>query len=188
MCLNTKILSHYIYKIIISIPKTITIHTIIENHSVAITGSLGTLIHTLHKSINVQLCDTSKLIIYTNSFDVKNKALMGTTRALINGMITGVTTGFTRTLQLIGIGYRASILDNTINLIIGLSHSINYILPMEITATCPSQTEIILTGINKQLIGQVAADLRALRPPEPFKGKGIRYIDEIIYNKDTKKK
>ncbi|UOY04617.1 50S ribosomal protein L6 [Candidatus Blochmanniella pennsylvanica] len=188
MCLNTKIFPRHICKTIISIPKTITVNIIVENHSISITGTLGALTLILHKLVNVQLHDASKLMVYSNSFDVKNKALIGTTCALINGMITGVTRGFTKTLQLVGIGYRVSIQDNIINLIIGLSHSIDYILPTEIAATCPSQTEIILTGINKQLIGQVAADLRALRPPEPFKGKGIRYIDEIVHNKDTKKK
>ncbi|URJ24634.1 50S ribosomal protein L6 [Candidatus Blochmanniella camponoti] len=175
-------------KTIISIPKTITINIIIKNHSISITGALGALTRILHKSVDVQLHNTSKLIVYSNSFDVKNKALIGTTCALITGMITGVTKGFTKTLQLVGIGYRVSIQDNVISLIIGLSHSIDYILPAEIVATCPSQTEIILTGMNKQLIGQVAADLRALRPPEPFKGKGIRYINEIVHTKDTKKK
>ncbi|URJ24122.1 50S ribosomal protein L6 [Blochmannia endosymbiont of Camponotus sp.] len=189
MCLNTKILPRYICKTIIFVPKTIAINIIVENHSISITGTLGTLTRILHKSVDVQLHDTSKLMVCSNnSFNVKNKALIGTTCALINGMIIGVTTGFTKTLQLVGIGYRVSIQDNIISLIIGLSHSIDYILPIEIAATCPSQTEIILTGMNKQLIGQVAADLRALRPPEPFKGKGIRYIDEIVHNKDTKKK
>lgn len=189
MCLNTKTLPSHIYKTIVSIPKTITINIKKESHSIiVITGTLGTLTHLLHRSIDVQLRDTSKLIVYAKHLNIKNKALIGTTHALINNMITGVTTGFTKTLQLIGIGYRVSIQNNIINLIVGLSHSIDYILPMEITATCPTQTELVLTSINKQLIGQVAADLRALRPPEPFKGKGIRYINEIVHNKNTKKK
>ncbi|WP_159714556.1 50S ribosomal protein L6 [Blochmannia endosymbiont of Camponotus nipponensis] len=187
MCLNTKnIAESYIYKTMISIPSIITIK--VKDYRISVRGALGTLTYKLHESIDVQFYDTSTLLICINNFDVKNKALIGTTRALINGMITGVTTGFTKKLQLIGIGYRVFIQENVINLIIGLSHSVNYILPMDITVTCPSQTEIVLKGMNKQLIGQVAADLRALRPPEPFKGKGIRYIDEIVHIKNTKKK
>ncbi|WP_331828353.1 50S ribosomal protein L6 [Candidatus Blochmannia sp. SNP] len=177
----------HIYKTIILIPNITTIK--LQDRCIYITGTLGTLTLELHKSIDVQLHDEKKLSVYTTkNINNKNKALIGTTCALINSMITGVTTGFTKKLQLIGIGYRVAIQNNIINLTIGFSHPINYTLPVEITATCPSQTEIIITGINKQIVGQIAADLRSLRPPEPFKGKGIRYINEIIHNKDTKKR
>ncbi|URJ30165.1 50S ribosomal protein L6 [Blochmannia endosymbiont of Camponotus sp.] len=177
----------HVYKTIILIPNIITIK--LQDHCIYVTGTLGTSTLRLHKSIAVQLHDEKKLLVYTNeNINIKNKALIGTTHALINNMITGVTTGFTKKLQLIGIGYRVAVKNNIINLTIGFSHSINYTLPVEITAICPSQTEITITGINKQIVGQIAADLRSLRPPEPFKGKGIRYINEIIHNKDTKKR
>ncbi|URJ27983.1 50S ribosomal protein L6 [Candidatus Blochmannia vicinus (nom. nud.)] len=176
------------YKTIILVPNITTIK--LQDHFIYVTGTRGTLTLKLHKSIDVQqLHDEKKLLVYTNeNINIKNKALIGTTHALINGMITGVTTGFTKKLQLIGIGYRVAVQNNIISLTIGFSHSINYTLPVEITATCPSQTEITITGINKQIVGQIAADLRSLRPPEPFKGKGIRYINEIVHNKDTKKR
>ncbi|AKC32487.1 50S ribosomal protein L6 [Candidatus Pantoea carbekii] len=115
-------------------------------------------------------------------------AQAGTARALLNNIIIGVTQGFIRHLQLVGIGYRASIEGNSLSMFLGFSHPIVYILPKDILAQCPTQTEIILKGADKQLIGQVAAELRAYLPPEPYKGKGIRYTDEVIRTKEAKKK
>lgn len=112
----------------------------------------------------------------------------GTTRSILNSIIIGITEGFTKKLQLIGVGYRVSVKDNIINLLLGFSHAINHKLPVGIVAECPSQTEIVLKGADKQLVGQVAADLRSYRPPEPYKGKGIRYANEIINIKEAKKK
>lgn len=164
-----------------------TVHITLKGCFISVVGILGELFHKLNKVVFLKKNDAGNILIYTNDESSVNKALIGTTRALIHGMIVGVTAGFVKKLQLIGIGYRASITNEVINLIVGFSHSLNYKLPIEVKATCVNQTEIILTSINKQLIGQVAADLRSLRPPEPFKGKGIRYMNEIVRNKDAKK-
>lgn len=177
-----------IYKKVIVVPNTVKVE--IEDNRVLIIGNLGKLTHKLHKFINVQLNDLEYLSICAKYNSVYIKSLVGTTCSLINGMITGVTLGFVKKLQLVGIGYRASIEKNSniLHLIVGFSHPVYYKLPRGIEAQCFSQTEIVLTGIDKQLIGQSAADLRAIRPPEPFKGKGIRYVDEILRNKETKKR
>ncbi|WP_294892840.1 50S ribosomal protein L6 [uncultured Gilliamella sp.] len=115
-------------------------------------------------------------------------AQAGTARALINAMVIGVTEGFTKKLQLVGVGYRAQVKGNTIGLSLGYSHPIDHELPAGVTAECPSQTEIVLKSADKQLIGQVAADIRAYRRPEPYKGKGVRYADEVVRTKEAKKK
>ncbi|OCG07017.1 50S ribosomal protein L6 [Gilliamella sp. wkB178] len=115
-------------------------------------------------------------------------AQAGTARALINAMVVGVTEGFTKKLQLVGVGYRAQVKGSTIGLSLGYSHPIEHQLPKGVTAECPSQTEIVLKSADKQLIGQVAADIRAYRRPEPYKGKGVRYADEVVRTKEAKKK
>lgn len=115
-------------------------------------------------------------------------AQAGTARALINAMVIGVTEGFTKKLQLVGVGYRAQVKGTTIGLSLGYSHPIEHQLPKGVTAECPSQTEIVLKSADKQLIGQVAADIRAYRRPEPYKGKGVRYADEVVRTKEAKKK
>lgn len=173
----------------IIVPNSI-IDVMIKNHYISITGVLGTLIHVLHTSVVVKLENMKSIVVFSKNkyVNVTNKAVIGTTAALIRNMLLGVTQGFSKRLQLVGIGYRASITDNIVDLIIGLSHSVRYKFPAEVKAICINQTEILLTSMNKQLIGQVAADLRFIRPPEPFKGKGIRYIDEVICNKGTKKR
>lgn len=115
-------------------------------------------------------------------------AQAGTARALVNSMVIGVTEGFTKKLQLVGVGYRAQLKGNAVGLSLGFSHPIEHQLPAGVTAECPSQTEIILKSADKQLIGQVAADIRAYRRPEPYKGKGVRYADEVVRTKEAKKK
>ncbi|WP_392566413.1 50S ribosomal protein L6 [Utexia brackfieldae] len=115
-------------------------------------------------------------------------AQAGTARALVNSMVIGVTTGFVKKLQLVGVGYRAQMKGNAIGLSLGFSHPIEHQLPAGVTAECPSQTEIVLKSADKQLIGQVAADIRAYRRPEPYKGKGVRYADEVVRTKEAKKK
>lgn len=115
-------------------------------------------------------------------------AMAGTTRALVNNMVTGVNTGFQRRLTLVGVGYRAALQGNKLNLTLGFSHPLEYVLPAGISAEVPSQTEIVLRGADKQLLGQVAAEIRAFRPPEPYKGKGVRYADEQVRRKEAKKK
>jgi large subunit ribosomal protein L6 len=115
-------------------------------------------------------------------------ALAGTTRALVNNMVVGVSAGFEKKLQLIGVGYRAQAQGNKVNLTLGFSHPVEYNLPEGVTAETPSQTEIVLKSADKQLLGQVASEIRAYRPPEPYKGKGVRYADEQVLRKEAKKK
>ncbi|WNJ96330.1 50S ribosomal protein L6 [Vibrio ruber] len=115
-------------------------------------------------------------------------AQAGTARALVNNMVVGVTDGFTKKLTLKGVGYRASMKGNAVALTLGFSHPVEHELPTGIKAECPSQTEIVIIGCDKQLVGQVAADIRAYREPEPYKGKGVRYADENVRTKEAKKK
>ncbi|MDR8526047.1 MULTISPECIES: 50S ribosomal protein L6 [Shewanella] len=115
-------------------------------------------------------------------------AQAGTARALVNNMVIGVSEGFEKKLQLIGVGYRAKVAGNGVDLTLGFSHPLVHELPAGVTAECPSQTEIVLKGTDKQLIGQVAAEIRGYRPPEPYKGKGVRYADEQVRRKEAKKK
>ena len=116
------------------------------------------------------------------------KALAGTTRALVNNMVKGVSKGFERKLELVGVGYRAQVQGKTLNLTLGYSHPVNFAVPGGITIETPSQTEIVVKGVDKQLVGQVAAEIRSFRPPEPYKGKGVRYANEVIVRKEAKKK
>ena len=115
-------------------------------------------------------------------------ALAGTTRALLANLVTGVSTGFERKLDLVGVGYKAQAAGKVLNLTLGFSHPVAYQLPEGVTAETPTQTEIVLRGIDKQVIGQVAANVRAFRPPEPYKGKGVRYSGEQVRRKEAKKK
>jgi large subunit ribosomal protein L6 len=115
-------------------------------------------------------------------------ALAGTTRALVNNMVVGVSQGFEKKLQLIGVGYRAQAQGSKLNLTLGFSHPVEYELPEGVTAETPSQTEVVLKSADKQLLGQVASEIRAFRPPEPYKGKGVRYADEQVLRKEAKKK
>src|SRR5690606_27498622 len=117
-----------------------------------------------------------------------SRALAGTTRALINNMVVGVSKGFEKKLELIGVGYRAKAAGSTLNLTLGFSHPVEYALPEGVKVETPTQTEIVLKSADKQLLGQVAAEVRAFRPPEPYKGKGVRYADEHVRRKEAKKK
>jgi large subunit ribosomal protein L6 len=114
--------------------------------------------------------------------------MAGTTRALLNNMVTGVSTGFEKSLELVGVGYRAKASGKSLNLTLGFSHPVDYVLPEGITATTPTQTQIVISGADKQAVGQVASEIRAFRPPEPYKGKGVRYSDEYVRRKEAKKK
>ena len=115
-------------------------------------------------------------------------AMSGTVRQLVNNMITGVTKGFEKKLNLIGVGYKASAAGSKLNLAVGYSHPVNFEMPAGITVACPTPTEIVVKGADRQVVGQLAAEIRAVRPPEPYKGKGIRYSDEKVVIKETKKK
>ncbi|ADV33608.1 50S ribosomal protein L6 [Candidatus Blochmanniella vafra str. BVAF] len=176
------------YSRTIPIPDSIFVSLV--DHCLIVKGKLGKLHCQLNKYICVRFDNSNNIIVYTTKFKhVNHKALVGTISSLINGMFIGVRLGFFKKLQLVGIGYRAAIKKgNVISLIVGLSHPVNYIIPVGVNAQCVNQTEIILNSANKQLIGQVAADLRAIKPPEPFKGKGIRFSNEIVRHKDAKKR
>ncbi|MGP1930649.1 MAG: 50S ribosomal protein L6 [Arsenophonus sp. ET-DL12-MAG3] len=159
----------------------------LNGQDIIIKGKNGEFTHTIHKAIKVNY-DVNQLKFTPHEGFSNAWAQAGTTRSLLNAMVIGVTKGFTKKLQLIGVGYRVAIKDNIINLSLGFSHQIEYKIPVGIIAKCPSQTEIVLESINKQLIGQVAAELRNYRRPEPYKGKGIRYANEIVRTKEAKKK
>ena len=150
-------------------------------------GPLGTLTHTVHPLVSLKQED-GVLQVSCNDESRESNALSGTTRALVNNMVTGVTAGFERKLNLVGVGYRASTQGNALKLQLGFSHDVIYDLPAGIKAETPTQTEIIIKGANKQQVGQVAAEVRAYRSPEPYKGKGVRYHDEVVHLKEPKKK
>jgi large subunit ribosomal protein L6 len=150
-------------------------------------GSKGNLKHIIHKNVEVNLID-NVLTFAPRIGSIAAKALAGTTRSLVNNMVQGVTQGFEKKLQLVGIGYRAQVQGKVLTLTIGFSRPVNFNIPDGVSIETPSQTEIVVKGINKQQVGQIAADVRAFRPPEPYKGKGIRYLDEVIVMKEAKKK
>ena len=162
----------------------------IGDKTVTITGPKGSLTQHCNRLVNVALSETDKTIVTFKpaANDPNAWAQAGTVRALVNNMIHGVTQGFELTLELVGVGYRAQAKPGSITLSLGFSHPIEYSLPKGIQAETPNNTTIILKGIDKQLIGQVASEIRAYRPPEPYKGKGIRYAGEVIIIKEAKKK
>ena len=156
-----------------------------DGSDLSVKGGKGTLAFSLSEGIRVSQEDNVLTIGYDND---ELNALAGTTRALVNSMVKGVTDGWEKKLVLNGVGYRAKVAGNSVNLTVGLSHPVDYQLPEGVTAESPSQTEIVLKGIDKHAVGQAAAELRSFRPPEPYKGKGIRYADEYVRRKEAKKK
>jgi len=158
----------------------------IGNSEITVKGPLGTLIQAADANVAITLDDGEVSFAAANS-SRHARAMTGTMRSLINNMVVGVSTGFTRKLVLVGVGFRAQAQGQTLRLQLGFSHDIEYELPEGITVECPSATEIILKGSNKQVVGQVAAEIRGFRPPEPYKGKGVRYEDERVIMKDAKK-
>ena len=158
----------------------------VENNKVIVEGPKGKDELTINKDISVVQEDNSVTIKYDESISTQ-VAIAGTTRALINNMVIGVNIGFEKKLERVGVGYRAKLNGNTLDLTLGFSHPIKHQLPENVTAETPSQTEIILKSHNKQLLGQTAAEIRAYRPPEPYKGKGVKYADEQIKRKEAKK-
>ena len=169
----------------ITVPKGAEIN--ISGANVTVKGPLGTLTQNLHPAVGLQQAD-GVLTVTLNNNSPEAGALSGTTRALVNNMVIGVTAGFERKLSLVGVGYRAQAQGDTLKLQLGFSHDIIYNLPKGVKAETPSQTEIIIKGASKQQVGQVAAEVRAYRSPEPYKGKGVRYVDEVVHLKETKKK
>ncbi|WP_320820039.1 50S ribosomal protein L6 [Thalassolituus sp.] len=154
---------------------------------ILIKGKQGQLELDVHSSVNIQK-EENVLTFAPKSNDKQSNALAGTFRALVNNMVTGVSVGFEKKLVLQGVGYRVKTTGNTLNLTLGFSHPVDYELPAGVTAETPSQTEVVIKGVDKQQVGQVAAEIRGYRPPEPYKGKGVRYADENVRRKEAKKK
>jgi large subunit ribosomal protein L6 len=157
----------------------------VNGQAVTVKGGKGTLELSLNEGIQVSQDDNVLTFAYDND---KLKAMAGTSRALLNNMVKGVSEGWEKKLVLNGVGYRAKATGKSVNLTVGLSHPVDYKLPEGVTAESPSQTEIVVKGIDKQAVGQAAAEIRSFRPPEPYKGKGIRYADEYVRRKEAKKK
>ena len=158
-----------------------------DGNKVTVKGSNGQLSHSVYPDVEFDLSD-NQLQTKWNENDKNAKIQAGTARAIVNNMVTGVTKGFEKKLELIGVGYRAQVKGKELNLTLGFSHPIDFPIPEGITIETPSQTEIIIKGCDKQKVGQVAANIRSYRPPEPYKGKGVRYADEHVVRKEAKKK
>jgi large subunit ribosomal protein L6 len=150
-------------------------------------GRLGTLSLAVNSEVTATVADGA-VTIAPNSESKRARALWGTTRALVNNMVTGVANGFTKNLEINGVGYRAAVQGSALNLQLGYSHDINYPIPADVRIACERPTAITITGADRQRVGQVAAEIRGFRPPEPYKGKGIKYADETIRRKEGKKK
>ena len=168
----------------ITIPDTANIT--VDNSTVKVKGSKGELDFNLPSSVSIEINDNIISVNYDET-NQKSVALAGTTRSIVNNMIIGVTEGYEKKLELIGVGYRAKASGKLLELTLGFSHPVKYQLPDSVDVETPSQTEIVLKSHNKQILGQAAAEIRAFRPPEPYKGKGVRYSDEQVKRKEAKK-
>ena len=169
----------------VAIPEKVEV--VLSANSIAVIGPLGKLSHPLTDA--VVLKNEGETITFTATSDSQHsRAMSGTLRALVANMVQGVSVGFTRKLTLVGVGYKANAQGQMLNLELGYSHPINHNMPAGIKVQTPTPTEVILTGYDKQVVGQVAAQIRSYRAPEPYKGKGVRYSDEVVAIKETKKK
>ena len=167
----------------VNLPKGVDVN--VNGSSVSVKGGKGTMEMTLTDGIGIDVNEGVAQITY--DFDT-NRAMAGTTRGLLNNLVVGVSDGWEKKLVLNGVGYRAKAAGKTVNLSLGLSHPVDYELPEGLSAETPTQTEIVIRGTDKQAVGQAAAEIRSFRPPEPYKGKGIRYADEYVRRKEAKKK
>ena len=157
----------------------------VEDRVVTVKGPKGVLSASLHGMVEIEQ-NGAELAVKPKNDD--SWAMAGTARALLNNMVVGVSQGFEKKLELVGVGYRAAAKGKTLNLNLGFSHPVEYPMPEGITIETPSQTEVVIKGIDKQKVGQAAAEIRAYRPPEPYKGKGVKYAGENIIRKEAKKK
>ena len=169
----------------VAIPSGVEVN--ISGRELIVKGSKGNLSMTVHDLVEIEQGDGELQFKATNS-SKKSHALSGTFRSLVSNMVVGVSEGFQKELQLIGVGYRAQAQGKKLNLSLGFSHPVEYEAPEGIEIETPSQTQVLVKGIDKQLVGQVSAEIRAYRPPEPYKGKGVRYVDEYVKRKEAKKK
>lgn len=159
----------------------------IDGQVVTVKGSKGTLTATVHRAVEVEQGDGA-LNVRPREEGRTGWMHAGTARSLLNNMVVGCSEGFQRKLSLVGVGYRAQAKGSVLNLSLGFSHPVDYDVPEGVTVETPSQTEIVVSGADKQKVGQVAAEIRSYRPPEPYKGKGVRYADEHVLRKEAKKK
>jgi large subunit ribosomal protein L6 len=158
------------------------VQTTLKDSLLTVQGPLGTLAYTIPAGVSIEVQE-SKIVVTRATDQKRHRALHGLVRSLVNNMVTGVSAGFTKTLEIVGIGYRARKEGNVLNLAVGYSHPVNFPVPEGITIDVEGQNTVIVKGIDKQKVGQVAADIRKIRKPEPYKGKGIRYSDEIVRRK-----
>jgi len=169
----------------VTVPAGVTLTQ--NGQTVSVKGSKGTLEFTMPSAVTGKL-DGEQFVIAPVKDDKEGRSMWGMSRTMIANLIEGVTNGYTKSLELRGVGYRAAMKGTTLSLQLGLSHDVNYDAPEGITIAVPKATEINVTGINKQMVGQVAAEIRSYRKPEPYKGKGIRYVGEFVRQKEGKKK
>jgi len=155
--------------------------------TVHVKGPKGALTYEVCKAVSVKV-EGKEIHVAAGDASDEARRMVGTTRVLLGNMVKGVHTGFEKALKLVGVGYRAKVAGKTLELSLGFSHPVNFAIPEGITIDTPSATDIVIKGFDKQKIGQVAANIRAYRPPEPYKGKGVRYADETVILKETKKK
>lgn len=169
------------------IPLAAGVEVNIEGNLVTVKGPLGSLSQSITAGVGVRNAE-GFVYISANDDSRETHAMTGTVRALLANMVQGVTKGFERKLTLVGVGYRAQAQGDKLNLTLGFSHPVEHMMPAGIKVETPTQTEIVIKGMDKQVVGQVAADVRAYRKPEPYKGKGVRYANEVVALKETKKK
>ena len=169
------------------VPVPASVEVTENGQQITVKGPNGTLQHSVHALVELKRED-GELTFSPRDGSKAANALAGTTRALVSNLMTGVCDGFEKKLELVGVGYRAQAKGKVLNLTLGFSHPVDYKVPEGVTVETPSQTEIILKGADKQRVGQTAAEIRAFRPPEPYKGKGVRYADEVVIRKEAKKK
>ena len=163
------------------------VEVLIDGQKVTIKSKKGEMVLNVHDTVAVK-CENNCLSVAQKEDTTESNMQSGTARALLHNMVVGLDKGFEKKLKLVGVGYRAAVKGNVLNLVLGYSHPIDFELPAGITAECPTQTDVVLKGSDKALLGQVASKVRAFRAPEPYKGKGVRYADELIVIKEAKKK
>ncbi len=173
-------------KLAIAIPKGVT--ATVDGQKVSVKGPKGTLEFTVPDLVAVKTLEDGSIKVDPVNQEQKARAMWGLSRTMVQNLVTGVTEGFTKALQINGVGYRAAVQGKDLELSLGFSHPVKYPIPDGIDIKCPKPTEIQVSGIDKQRVGQVAAEIRKWRPPEPYKGKGVKYADETIVRKEGKKK
>ena len=169
----------------VEVPKGVT--ATVDGQTVRMKGPKGELSVVLHEDVEAKL-ENGEIKVDPREKTQRARSMWGLSRTMVQNLATGVTTGFERKLEIEGVGYRASVQGKNLVLALGYSHDVNYAIPQGVTITTPKPTEIVITGSNKQQVGQVAAEIREWRPPEPYKGKGVRYAGEFIFRKEGKKK